>query len=73
MQVEGNRHQAALGQGSDPAEEKKELLADFEGKAESCGWTWNGRAAGNEMVPVKMLEKRRGQLSNEIKEKMGLV
>lgn len=43
--AEGNRHQAALGQGSDPAGGEKELLADLEGKAESCGWTRNGESS----------------------------
>lgn len=26
-------------------ERKRELLADFEGKAESCGWTRNGESS----------------------------
>lgn len=32
-----------------------------------------GRAAGNEVVPVGMLEKTWGQLSLEIKEKKGVI
>lgn len=32
-----------------------------------------GRAAGKEVVPVGMLEKRWGQLSDEIKEKKGFI
>lgn len=43
--LKGTRHQAALAQGSDLAGEKKELLADFEEKAESYGWTGNGESS----------------------------
>lgn len=32
-----------------------------------------GRAAGNEMVPVRVLEKRWGQWSSGIKEKKGFI
>lgn len=71
--LKGTRHQAALAQGSDLAGGKRSSWQILKKRQKAMAGQGMGRAAGNEVVPVGMLEKMWGQLSLEIKEKKGVI